>query len=153
MWNWWNCPFMNGSPVNIKSKFLWLRRRLSKHALNSFRRYQPVLKNYPTRYIHEPWTAPLQVQRAAKCIIGVDYPKPMVNHVVVSKINQERMKQVYQQLSTYRNVKTPGKRKLKLSADDVRISNLWLFLCLANLSYQIPQGALLAVKCCSWILH
>ena len=115
---------MNESTLNIRRKILLLRRRLYEHALNSFRRYQPVLKNYPTRYIHEPWTAPLQVQRAAKCIIGVDYPKPMVNHVVVSKINQERMKQVYQQLSTYRNVKTPGKRKLKLSADSVMIYNL-----------------------------
>jgi hypothetical protein len=63
-------------------------------------------------YIHEPWTAPVQVQRAAKCIIGVDYPKPMVNHTVVSKINHERMRQVYQQLNSYRSVKTPGNLQL-----------------------------------------
>ena len=30
----------------------------------------PVLKNFPTRYIHEPWTAPEAVQKSAKCIIG-----------------------------------------------------------------------------------
>jgi hypothetical protein len=73
-----------------------------------YRRYLPVLKNLPTRYIHEPWNAPEQVQRAAKCIIGKDYPTPMVDHNIVAKINQERMKQVYQHLSTYRNPKTPG---------------------------------------------
>ncbi|XP_076753241.1 (6-4)-photolyase isoform X1 [Xylocopa sonorina] len=66
------------------------------------RRYLPVLKNFPTRYIHEPWNAPLSVQRAAKCIIGKDYSLPMVNHSKSSRINIERMKQVYQQLNKYR---------------------------------------------------
>ncbi|XP_001606405.2 cryptochrome-1 isoform X3 [Nasonia vitripennis] len=66
------------------------------------RRYLPVLKNFPTRYIHEPWNAPLSVQRAAKCIIGQEYALPMVNHSKSSRINVERMKRVYQQLSKYR---------------------------------------------------
>ncbi|KOC70762.1 Cryptochrome-1 [Habropoda laboriosa] len=66
------------------------------------RRYLPILKNFPTRYIHEPWNAPLSVQRAAKCIIGKDYSLPMVNHSKSSRINIERMKQVYQQLHKYR---------------------------------------------------
>ncbi|KAK0077844.1 hypothetical protein PV325_003391, partial [Microctonus aethiopoides] len=65
-------------------------------------RYLPVLKNFPTRYIHEPWMAPLTIQRSAKCIIGRDYSLPMVNHSKSSRINIERMKQVYQQLSKYR---------------------------------------------------
>merc|ERR1719376_1740439 len=75
------------------------------------RRYLPVLKNYPTRYIHEPWTAPEQVQKAAKCIVGVQYPKPMVDHVAAASINHERMKQIYQQLSSYRNAKSIEKMK------------------------------------------
>ncbi|XP_059621504.1 cryptochrome-1-like isoform X2 [Phlebotomus argentipes] len=66
------------------------------------RRYLPVLKNFPTKYIHEPWNAPESVQRAAKCIIGKEYPLPMVNHAVASRTNMERMKQVYQQLAKYR---------------------------------------------------
>lgn len=67
----------------------------------------PVLKNYPIQYIHEPWMASEQVQRAAKCVVGIDYPKPMIDHEMAAKQNQERMRQVYQQLSTYRNIKTP----------------------------------------------
>jgi cryptochrome len=59
------------------------------------------LKNFPTRYIHEPWNAPQSVQRAAKCVIGKDYSLPMINHNKSSRINVERMKQVYQQLSKY----------------------------------------------------
>lgn len=68
------------------------------------RKYLPVLKNMPIQYIHEPWTAPLNVQRAAKCIIGKDYSMPMVNHAIASKTNIQRMKQVYQQLAKYRRI-------------------------------------------------
>jgi len=78
------------------------------------RKYLPVLKNYPINYIHEPWKAPEQVQKAARCIVGVDYPRPMIDHEFFAKQNQERMRQVYQTLSTYRNLKTPA----STSADD-----------------------------------
>ncbi|KAM4619422.1 cryptochrome-2 [Polymixia lowei] len=68
------------------------------------RRYIPILKNYPNRYIYEPWNAPESVQKAASCVVGVDYPKPMINHAEGSRLNIERMKQVYQQLSHYRGL-------------------------------------------------
>ncbi|XP_069596014.1 cryptochrome-2 isoform X1 [Ranitomeya imitator] len=68
------------------------------------RRYLPVLKAFPCRYIYEPWNAPESVQKEANCIIGVDYPKPMVNHAEASRMNIERMKQTYQQLSRYRGL-------------------------------------------------
>ena len=35
------------------------------------RKYVPALKNFPIQYIHEPWMAPEQIQRAAKCIVGI----------------------------------------------------------------------------------
>lgn len=56
----------------------------------------------PVHYIHEPWLAPDNVQRAAKCIIGKDYSLPMVNHASASRVNIQRMKQVYQQLTNYK---------------------------------------------------
>nr|CAI5838380.1 unnamed protein product [Callosobruchus analis] len=68
------------------------------------RRYLPVLKNMPVEYIHEPWLAPENVQRATKCVIGRDYPLPMVNHATASRINLHRMKQAYQQLANYKLV-------------------------------------------------
>ncbi|KAK2490289.1 hypothetical protein MC885_009900 [Smutsia gigantea] len=68
------------------------------------RRYLPRLKGFPSRYIYEPWNAPESVQKAAKCIIGVDYPRPIVNHAETSRLNIERMKQIYQQLSRYRGL-------------------------------------------------
>nr|VAX58685.1 cryptochrome circadian regulator 1bb [Squalius pyrenaicus] len=65
------------------------------------RRYLPVLRGFPAKYIYDPWNAPESVQKAAKCIIGVHYPKPMVHHAEASRLNIERMKQIYQQLSSY----------------------------------------------------
>lgn len=63
------------------------------------RKYLPVFKNFPTKYIHEPWMAPLAVQEKSKCIIGKDYPLPIVNHVEAAKTNLERMRQVFNKLS------------------------------------------------------
>ena len=56
------------------------------------RKYIPVLKKYPPKYIYEPWTAPLSVQRAAGCVIGKDYPRPIVDHKAAVKTNLARMK-------------------------------------------------------------
>ncbi|XP_046598257.1 cryptochrome-1 isoform X2 [Neodiprion lecontei] len=74
------------------------------------RRYVPALKTFPAKYIHEPWNAPQSIQQTAKCIIGKDYPLPMVDHGKSSRINIERMKQVYQQLNKYRGNGLPGTR-------------------------------------------
>ncbi|TWW64848.1 cryptochrome circadian regulator 1a [Takifugu flavidus] len=68
------------------------------------RRYLPILRGFPAKYIYDPWNAPESVQKAAKCMIGVHYPKPMVNHAEASRLNIERMKQIYQQLSCYRGL-------------------------------------------------
>lgn len=49
--------------------------------------FVPELRNMPSAYVYAPWNAPPEVQKAAKCIIGKDYPKPVVNHEVVSQEN------------------------------------------------------------------
>lgn len=104
-WMWLSCSsfFTQFFPLYDPVKF---GRKADPNG-DYIRKYVPVLKNYPVQYIHEPWMAPEQVQRAAKCIVGIDYPKPMIDHELAAKQNQERMRQVYQQLSTYRNIKTP----------------------------------------------
>lgn len=54
-----------------------------------------MLKKFPSQYIYEPWKAPRSVQQAAGCIIGKDYPQPIVQHEVISKKNIQRMKMAY----------------------------------------------------------
>jgi len=59
------------------------------------RRWLPQLKNFPAKYIYEPWKCPIADQKKANCIIGKDYPKPIVDHAVVSKENMGRMAKAY----------------------------------------------------------
>jgi deoxyribodipyrimidine photo-lyase len=44
------------------------------------RRWVPELERVPDRYIHEPVKIPLEEQREAGCIVGRDYPAPIVEH-------------------------------------------------------------------------
>ena len=44
------------------------------------RRYVPELARVPDDYLAEPWTMPAEVQEASNCIIGSDYPAPIVDH-------------------------------------------------------------------------
>ena len=53
----------------------------------------------PLRYLFEPWTAPKAVQEKANCIIGVDYPSPMVEHQKASKHCYNLMMEVRDKLS------------------------------------------------------
>ena len=44
------------------------------------RRYVPELARFPEAAVHDPWNANRQEQEAAGCVIGRDYPSPMVDH-------------------------------------------------------------------------
>lgn len=46
------------------------------------RRWVPELRRVPESYLHEPWTMPQPVQEAAHCVIGRDYPPPIVDHTL-----------------------------------------------------------------------
>lgn len=59
------------------------------------KKWLPVLAKFPAKYIYEPWTAPIEVQRGCGCIIGQDYPQPIVDHKIASKENMDRMAQAY----------------------------------------------------------
>ncbi|XP_038072863.1 cryptochrome-1-like isoform X1 [Patiria miniata] len=62
------------------------------------RRFLPVLVNMPLRYLFEPWKAPLAVQEKAGCIIGKDYPMPIVEHRAAASSNREKMNRTVQSL-------------------------------------------------------
>lgn len=59
------------------------------------RKWLPQFKKFPTKYIYEPWTAPKHVQEKCGVVIGTDYPKPIVDHKIVSKENMNKMKIAY----------------------------------------------------------
>ena len=57
------------------------------------RHWVPELSKFPSKFIFEPHLAPLSVQESADCIIGEDYPEPIVDRKESRKQNLERFKQ------------------------------------------------------------
>ncbi|KAI9891127.1 MAG: hypothetical protein M1814_003326 [Vezdaea aestivalis] len=78
------------------------------------RHFVPELKEYPTKYIYEPWKAPIVDQKAANCLIKGDgsgnmeegnfkiYPKPMFDFAERREACLSGMKKAYQ-LKLYGN--------------------------------------------------
>jgi deoxyribodipyrimidine photo-lyase len=44
------------------------------------RRWLPELRGVPDAHIHEPWRMSYDAQTASRCVIGHDYPAPIVDH-------------------------------------------------------------------------
>jgi deoxyribodipyrimidine photo-lyase len=43
------------------------------------RHHVPELANFPDRFIHAPWRAPADIQEQADCMVGRDYPEPILD--------------------------------------------------------------------------
>ncbi|HUN90575.1 MAG TPA: deoxyribodipyrimidine photo-lyase [Burkholderiaceae bacterium] len=54
------------------------------------RRYLPQLAGYTAAEIHAPWRASPARQREAGCVIGVDYPAPVVDHAAARAATLQR---------------------------------------------------------------
>jgi deoxyribodipyrimidine photo-lyase len=54
------------------------------------RRHVAELRDVPDDWLAEPWTMPPEVQRAAGCAIGEDYPAPIVDHREARRAALER---------------------------------------------------------------
>jgi deoxyribodipyrimidine photo-lyase len=54
------------------------------------RHYVPELSDVPDRYLREPWTMPSELQRELRCVIGRDYPEPIVDHPAARREALER---------------------------------------------------------------
>jgi deoxyribodipyrimidine photo-lyase len=57
------------------------------------RRYVPELRNVPDDHLAEPWTMPAELQRSVGCVIGSDYPMPIVDHAAARLQAIERYRQ------------------------------------------------------------
>ncbi|KAK6356341.1 hypothetical protein TWF718_000702 [Orbilia javanica] len=74
-WQWLSCTAFFSQFMRIYSPITF-PQKTDKEG-NYVRHYIPQLKNFPEKYIYEPWKCPIADQRAAGCMIGKDYPKPM----------------------------------------------------------------------------
>jgi deoxyribodipyrimidine photo-lyase len=53
------------------------------------RTWVPELARVPTRHVHTPWTMDRAEQAAAGCVVGRDYPEPVVDHQAAAKRARE----------------------------------------------------------------
>ncbi|EDO40787.1 predicted protein, partial [Nematostella vectensis] len=81
----WYCPVEVGKQVDPTGEYI--------------RTFVPELRRLPTKFLHEPWKAPSSVQREAGCIVGKDYPQPMVNHLERRVVCVQKMQNFTQTLA------------------------------------------------------
>ena len=55
------------------------------------RRWVPELARVPLPYLAEPWKMDVSVQRMAECMMGVNYPAPIVDDKTAMKAAKDRM--------------------------------------------------------------
>jgi deoxyribodipyrimidine photo-lyase len=58
------------------------------------RRYIPELAGLPTEYLAAPWTTPPLLQIAAGCVIGKQYPLPIVDHLKAIALAKSKIARV-----------------------------------------------------------
>ena len=58
------------------------------------RRWVPELASVPEKKLTEPWKMTPEEQEEAGCVIGTDYPAPIVDHAVERKVTMERYRAV-----------------------------------------------------------
>lgn len=88
------------------------------------KRFVPELKNMPAKYIFNPWTAPKPVQEKAKCIVGKDYPAPIVEHATVRQKNLDKFGAAVAKRSKQREAGVGAKRMAGMSAVAPRAKRL-----------------------------
>jgi deoxyribodipyrimidine photo-lyase len=112
-WRWGERYFMrllvDGDEANNNGNWQWIAsvgtdpqpafrriynpaRQMERHDPDGryVRRYVPELAAVPDEYLPEPWNMPAEVQRGAGCVIGDDYPGPIVDHVEARREALER---------------------------------------------------------------
>jgi cryptochrome len=108
-WQWLSCSCFFYQYFRVYSPVSFFRSRDKDGAF--IRKWVPALSKMPAKYIYEPWKAPLKVQQHAGCIIGKDYPEPMIDHAQASTECKGRMAAAYK---ASKDSSAPPKKKMKI---------------------------------------
>lgn len=79
-WQWIASVGVDPAPVYRRLYNPTLQQKNFDPSGTYVRKYVSELKNVPDKYLAKPWMMPEDVQKEAQCIIGKDYPKPIVDH-------------------------------------------------------------------------
>lgn len=90
--NWQWIASVGTDPQPLFRRILNPTRQMESHDPDGVyvRRYVPELARVPDDYLSEPWTMPEDVQRRVGCVIGGDYPAPIVDHAEARRAALDR---------------------------------------------------------------
>ena len=86
---------------------------------NYIRRWCPELAKLPGDLIHEPWLAPLSLQRECGCILGSNYPHRISKHPATTVQAQRR---IY-------SLPPPDPEAWIIQPDALNLAQKWQFNC------------------------
>ena len=69
------------------------------------KKWVPELKALSKTWIHEPWKMDLSTQKKIKCVIGKDYPAPIVDHIKSIKEAKSKIEVVFKKDNYKKNSK------------------------------------------------
>ena len=109
--------------LSLVAVLIWTFGRRADPWGDYVKKYIPELADYPVEYIYEPWTAPLDVQEKAGCVVGKDYPNRIVVHEEVSVKNAAMMDDIKEKL--LKEFHKPPKHVMP--SDEQETRNLMIF--------------------------
>ena len=92
-WQWLSCSAFFHQYFRVYSPVAFPKKTDKSGAY--VRKWLPQFKDFPEKYIYEPWLAPLSVQKAHGCVVGESYPARIVLHEAASKANMDRMAEAF----------------------------------------------------------
>jgi deoxyribodipyrimidine photo-lyase len=100
--HWSQCQMQSGTTgINTLRVYSPIKQVLDQDPQGTFiRRWIPELAHVPVSYLAEPWNMPLMEQQFSSCLIGRDYPFPIVDHKAAYHQAQQRMHHLRQQRSS-----------------------------------------------------
>jgi deoxyribodipyrimidine photo-lyase len=102
-------------------------KQSQQHDPNGYfiRRWLPELSKVSNSWIHEPWKMNRAMQKRTCCIIGKDYPSPIVEHVQATRAARDKISMVRKQAGfgeqagkVYQKLGSRKRRKSKKISDE-----------------------------------
>jgi deoxyribodipyrimidine photo-lyase len=109
--------------INTPRLYNPIKQGLDQDPIGVFtRHWVPELKSVPLAALQMPWTLDADAQRAAECVIGRNYPAPMIDAAAAIRLARERLRFIRQQPGYQDAAKAVylrhGSRQRRMDEDD-----------------------------------